>query len=134
MPIIEGADLSNVSSNNTVPAGTYRFRVKKSEYIGDNNENLIIISEILEAPEEALVGKDYRDLINRVQKDGKTNEFFLQNIKRYMEACFGKGSPQAVASSPDTDWLNDQEFIAEVTMKPDKEGTDRNRFKKMLHV
>lgn len=103
MPVIEGADLTSVSTDHEpYPGGEYLVTVKESEI--QNGKSLIIKSRIEEPVEYQ--GREYWDFINLKQNDGKQNRIGLESTKRYLEAVFGKGSPEAEASPPDTDVLN----------------------------
>lgn len=123
MPIIQGADLTNVSTEfELYPAGEYVATVKESEFANDNKQ-LRIKSVFVEPVEYA--GKVFTDFINLVQNDGKQNQYGLASVKQYLEAVFGKNSPEAEASPPDTDVLNGHNVklvlaINEYTPKPDK--------------
>lgn len=103
MPVIEGADLTSVSTEREpFAAGEYLVTVKESEI--KDGKTLIIKSRIEEPVE--FQGREYWDYINLRQNDGKQNRIGLESAKRYMEAVFGKGSPEAESSPPDTDVLN----------------------------
>lgn len=103
MPIIAGADLTSVSTDREpYPEGEYLVTIKESE-VKDGKS--VIIKSRIEEPTE-FQGREYWDFINIRQNDGKQNRIGLENIKRYLEAVFGKGSPEAEASPPDTDVLN----------------------------
>lgn len=103
MPIIEGADLTSVSTEREpYPDGEYLVTVQSSEI--KDGKSLIIKSRIEEPVEYQ--GREYWDFINLKQNDGKQNRIGLESCKRYLEAVFGKGSSEAEASPPDTDVLN----------------------------
>jgi len=114
MPVIQNADLTSVSTEREpYPEGEYLITVKESE-LKDNKT--VIIKSRIEEPAE-FQGREYWDFINIVQNDGKMNRIGLENIKRYLEAVFGKGSPEAEASPPDTDVLNGHQVRALLTIR-----------------
>lgn len=104
MPVIEGADLTKVSTTyEPLPEGEYLLNVKEVIWADENKKAQVIINEVLEPVE--LKGRTHRDYVNLFTKEGKLNEISLSHIKRYLEAVFGKGSPEAEATPPDTDLL-----------------------------
>lgn len=123
MPVIPNADLTKVSTDfETYEPGEYLVEVKESEFANDNKQ-IRIKTQIVEPVEHA--GKIFTDFINLVQNDGKQNPYGLASVKQYLEAVFGKGSPEAESSPPDTDPLNGHQVklllaINEYTPKPDK--------------
>lgn len=134
-PIIQGADLTSVSTDRQPwPEGNYKVTIKESVVEG-NGKTLIIKSRIDECdvdisamPESKDGGHEYWDYINLVQNDGKQNRISLEHIKRYLEAVFGKGSAEAEASPPDTDVLNGHSvelFITQRTYTPKGETEER---------
>jgi hypothetical protein len=136
MPIIQGADLTSVSTTREpFPAGEYTVTVKESEL--QNNKSLIIKSRIDAAEDESFVGREYWDFINIVQNDGKQNRIGLETCKKYLEAVFGKGSPEAEASPPDTDVLNGHQVklvlgIREYKKEGETEMTRNNQTKRIF--
>jgi hypothetical protein len=104
MPQIEGADLTSVSTEREpYPEQEYLVTIKESELSEDNRQ--LIIKTVIDEPAE-FAGREYWDFINLIDNSGKQNKIGWSSIKRYMEAVFGKGSPEAEASPPDTDVLN----------------------------
>lgn len=104
MPVIENADLTKVSTEYEVfDPGDYKVTVMESEFANENRQ--MRIKSRIEEPVEHQ-GKVFTDFINLIQNDGKQNPYGLASIKQYLEAVFGKGSPEAEASPPDTDVLN----------------------------
>ena len=125
MPVIQGADLTSVSTEREpFPDGEYLLTIKESEV---QNGKMVVIKSTIEEPQE-FQGREYWDFINIIQNDGKQNRIGLENIKRYLEAVFGKGSPEAEASPPDTDVLNGHSVRALIsTREYQKDGeTKRN--------
>ena len=115
MPIIEDADLTSVSTDREpFPEGLYHVTVKESELIkadGGGYKGVIIKSRINAAevegePADKFAEREYWHYIYTRQNDGKPNKVGLSDIKRYLEAGFGKGSPEAESAKPDTDLLN----------------------------
>lgn len=106
MPVIEGADLTSVDTTRQplpeIDSG-YLVTVKESEISADKR-TLILKMRIDEPTQDP--PREFWDYINLVQNDGKQNRISLEQIKRYLEAVFGKGSPEAESSPPDTDVLN----------------------------
>lgn len=103
MPVIEGADLTSVSTDrDPYPENEYLVTIKESEI---KDGKTLIMKTRIDEPEE-FAGREFWDFINLVQNDGKRNEIGLTTIKRYLEAVYGKGSAEAEASPPDTDVLN----------------------------
>lgn len=103
MPIIEGADLTTVSTDfKPYVEGEYLMLVKESEI--HDGKQVRIKMEIVDAPDQNDTGKPFTDFINIRQNDGKVNQIGLGTIKRYLEAVFGKGSPES--NQNDTDLLN----------------------------
>lgn len=104
-PILEGVDLSSVSTDfETYPEQEYVLTILSSTFSDDTKKQLVIKQRIEEPAEFA--GKPYSDFINLVKNNGTSNEIGWKNVKRYMEAVFGKGSDEAEAVPPDTDQLN----------------------------
>lgn len=107
MPIIPGADLTSVSTDfELYPDGEYTVTILGSE-LTEGNKQLRIKTRI-EQPVE-FQGKPFTDFINLIQNDGKQNQMGLTNIKRYLEAVYGKGSAEAEASPPDSDLLDNKQ-------------------------
>jgi hypothetical protein len=103
-PVIHGANLKEVSTERKPRAeGEYLVTIMKSEM---NGKMLVIKTKIEEAPEDKDIGQEFWDWVNIVQNDGKLNQISMEHLKRYMEAVFGKGSPEADAEPPDTDVLD----------------------------
>jgi len=133
MPIIEDADLTSVSTDREpFPEGMYSVTVKESELIPEG-KGVIIRSRIDSAEVEGEDGskfaeREYWDYIYTKQNDGKANKMGLEQIKKYMEAAFGKGSPEADTPRPDTDLLNGQQLKLYLTVRTydDKNEKDVN--------
>lgn len=104
MPVIPGADLTSVSTDfQAYPDGEYLMTFLSSEITPDAKQCRIKMR--IESPEE-FAGRLFTDFINIKQNDGKWNEIGLSQCKRYLETVFGKNSPEAESSPPDTDPLN----------------------------
>lgn len=129
MPVLQGADLTTVSTEfKPYPEGLYTVRVESSEFAKDNTQ--LRIHSVIETPEE-FAGKKFVHFINVVKNDGKPNPYGLSDVKRYMEAVFGKGSAEAEASSPDTDALNGSVVSLYLT-QGEYEGKATQEVKKIL--
>lgn len=136
MPVLENVDLSSVSTKREAfPEGEYTLTFKASEL--DAEKKTVILKTVIEAPDQ-YQGREFWDWINIVQNDGKKNEIGYKNIKRYLEAVFGKGSSEAEASPPDTDVLNGHQVMVYLkqTSYKDKSGEDqpKNEVKKISSV
>ena len=140
MPVIQGADLTSVSTKREPFAeGEYKVTVKESEL--SNAKTLIIKSRIDEGPDSSTEyqNQEFWDYVNLVQNDGKQNRIGLTTIKRYLEAAFGEGSSEAEASPPDTDVLNGHQVglyltIEEYKGKDWKEGDELQRRNKVKRI
>lgn len=139
-PIIEGADLTSVSTEfEPYAEQEIIVTVQKSELTEDKKQ-LRIVTKIDEPAE--LNGRPYTEFINLIQNDGKQNEIGWSTIKRWLEAVFGKGSPEAEAAPPDTDNLDGHQVrlyltINEYKPKGWQEGDKlarNNKTKKVLPV
>lgn len=134
MPILEGADLTQVSTTREpMPEGDYLVTVLESEISG--GKTLVLKTRIDEPAEFA--NRQFWDYINLIQNDGKQNRISLEHIKRYLEAVFGKDSPEAEASPPDTDVLNGHQvrlylIIDEFKDNKTDEIRRNNKVKKIL--
>ena len=125
MPIIEGADLSNVSTERELlPEGEYLFTILDSELSEDGN-SLIIKRRVEEAPPEGekFVGQENWDWINIVDKQGKRNEIGYQTLKKYLEAVFGKGSDESNVA--DSDPLHGHQVRIYIEQKGSKKDPDK---------
>lgn len=125
MPIIEGADLSTISTERELlPEGEYLFTILDSE-MSEDKSSLILKRRIEEAPEgsEKLVGTESWDWINLVQGDGKKNEIGLVTLKKYLEAVFGKDSPESAQA--DSDLLHGHEVRIYVIQRAGKKDPDK---------
>lgn len=136
MPILEGVDLTSVSTKREAfPEGEYTLTFKGSEL--DEAKKTLILKTVIEAPDQ-YQGREFWDWINIVQNDGKKNEIGYKNIKRYLEAVFGKGSSEAEASPPDTDVLNGHQVVVYLkqTTYTDKDKIEqpKNEVKKISSV
>ena len=104
MPVLQGADLTQVNTTREpMPEGDYLVTVLESEIQGEGKT--LVLKTRIEEPSE-FAGRQFWDYINLIQNDGKMNRISLEQIKRYIEAVYGKGSQEAEASPPDTDVLN----------------------------
>lgn len=98
-PQIEGADLTSISTEReSLPEGDYLVQVLNSE-LSEDKRTLIIKSEIIEPAEAA--GREYWEFCNIVKNNGEPNEIGYQTLKRYLEAVFGKGSPESNRADSD---------------------------------
>lgn len=137
MPVIEGADLTSVSTKREpYPEGEYSITIKESEFQDDSKKTLILKS-IIDEPEQ-FRGRELWDFINLVQNDGKVNKIGWTTIKRYLEAAYGKKSVEAEAAPPDTDLLNGQQvkvYLKQTSYK-DKAGEEqqKNEVKKIFEA
>lgn len=105
-PVIDGADLTKVStSRDPYPEGEYHVTVVKSE-LSDDRRSLTFQNRIDEPAEYAETKRIFFDNINIRDENGKWNDMGLASIKKYLEAQFGKGSPEAEAFPPNTDPLD----------------------------
>lgn len=134
MPIIEGADMSSVSTERELlPEGSYTMTIKESE-LSEDGRSLIIKHRIDSAPDEAQarVGQEWWNWINIKTNDGKVNEIGFASIKKYLEAVFGKGSSES--NSNDTDPLNGatvELYIVQKSYKKDGEDKTVNNVKRI---
>ena len=133
MPIIKGADLSSVSTDfELYPPGAYKVEVKSSE-MSENGKNLLIKTEIVECDtDQKYIGKNFTHFINLETNAGDRNEIGLQTLKRYLEAVFGKKSPEADVA--DSDPLNGHLVTLVLGQRPDKNDKElmRQDVKKIL--
>lgn len=135
MPVIQGADLTAVSTSmEPVPESEVVLDIVTSEFSDDKNK-IIIKTKIVEHDEERYVGREFWDWCNVT---GDHAHIGLQQIKRYLEAVFGKGSPQAEASPPDTDVLHGSRVRAYLTVDSWKDQTGQekkgNKAKRIMAV
>lgn len=134
MPIIEGADMASVSTERELlPEGSYTMTIKESE-LSEDGRSLIIKHRIDTAPDEAQarVGQEWWNWINIKANDGKVNEIGFSQIKKYLEAVFGKGSSES--NSNDTDPLNGASvelYIVQKSYKKDGEDKTVNNVKRI---
>lgn len=134
MPIIEGADMSSVSTERELlPEGSYTMTIKESE-LSEDGRSLIIKHRIDSAPDEAQarVGQEWWNWINIKTNDGKVNEIGFASIKKYLEAVFGKGSSES--NSNDTDPLNGatvELYIVQKSYKKDGDDKTVNNVKRI---
>lgn len=134
MPIIEGADMASVSTERELlPEGSYTMTIKESE-LSEDGRSLIIKHRIDSAPDEAQarVGQEWWNWINIKANDGKVNEIGFSQIKKYLEAVFGKGSSES--NSNDTDPLNGatvELYIVQKSYKKDGEDKTVNNVKRI---
>lgn len=113
MPVISGADLSQVSTKyEALPAGTYRTRIS-AEYKQDPKPVVLIRHKVLEGGD--MEGREFSDYIYLNKNNGERNEIALKQLKRYFEAVLGE--EQANQTEPDTDLLKDREVIVELTQE-----------------
>lgn len=131
MPILQGADLTQVSTTREpLPEGDYVVTILESEM----NGNTLVMKTRIEEPSE-FAGRQFWDWINYIQNDGKINQISLEHIKRYLEAVYGKDSPES--NQPDTDVLNGHQVklylvIDEYKAKGSDETKRNNKVKKIL--
>lgn len=101
-PVIEGADLTTISTKREpLPEYDYVLEIFGSEF-DESRTKIIVKTRVAEGPDNT-VGKEFWDWC---QVTGEWKEIGLQQIKRYLEAVFGKGSDEAEAVPPDTDVLH----------------------------
>lgn len=139
MPIIEGADMSSISTErDLLPEGEYTFTILESE-LSEDGKSVIIKRRIDAAPPEAekFLNTESWDWVNIRKNDGKVNEIGFQTIKKYLEAVFGKGSDES--NQPDTDPLNGHQvgiYIVQKSYKDKNSGEDKtvNNNKKFFTV
>lgn len=135
MPVITGADLSNVSTTyQPLPAGTYKTRIK-AEFEAEPKRRVIVRHKVVESPDGENVGREFSDYIYLDQNDGRPNEIGAKQLKRYFEAVIGKEA--ANTQSPNTDDLEDAEVTVELaqrsyTPKGETEAKISNDVKKIL--
>jgi hypothetical protein len=100
MPEIEGADLTSISTKTEAyPEQEYLMLITGSEFMDEAKKTLIIKRKIVEPAE--FVDRESWDFINLVQNDGKKNDIGLKTLKRYLEAVFGKDSPESQRANSD---------------------------------
>lgn len=134
-PILEGADLTQVSTTREpLPEGDYVVTVFESE-IQKGGKTLVLKTRVEEPAEFA--PRQFWDYINLIQNDGKPNKISLEQIKRYLEAVFGKDSPEAENTRPQTDILNGHQvrlYLIIDEFKDEKSGEKKrnNKVKKIL--
>lgn len=142
-PIIEGADLTSVSTKREpLPEAEYILTVTSQEL----EPKQLILKLRVDEPEEVngtqTRGREHWEYINLIQNDGQKNKIGWTTIKRFLEAVFGAGSAEAEANPPDTDVLNGHSLRAymivdEYKPKDWKEGDElvkKNKIKKMFPV
>ena len=128
MPVIEGANLTSVSTEfEPFPEGEYHVTVLGSEF-NDDHTALIIENRIDEPAEFAAQNRKFRDYINLRTNDDKWNEIGLSSLKRYIEAVYGKGSPEAESFPPNSDVVHGQTLAMYMTIREydDKKEKDAN--------
>ncbi len=129
MPVLTGGNLSSVETSfKPYPEGLYTIRVEGSELAKDNAQ--LRIKSVIEAPEE-FAGKSFTHFISLNKKDGTRNAYGWADIKRYLEAVFGKGSAEAEAGDPDTDALNGS-VLKLYLVEGEYEGKPTQEVKKIL--
>jgi len=128
-PVIEGADLSSVSTKRPVWAeATYRTTIVKSEF-DEQKKNLIIFHRLREPAGNQKAGDEYQDWLNIVTNAGERNEIGYQSLKKYFEALMPEHANDA---PPNSDLLHGIDCKVMITSKDDKDGTPRNRIKKIM--
>lgn len=130
MPVIQGADLSSVSTERqALPEGDYLLDIFTSE-LSENKEKVIIKMKVLDGPE----GTKNKEFWDWCTVTGQWTEIGLQQIKRYLEAVFGKGSTEAEAAPPDTDPLHGHQvrvYLSIESYKKDGEDKTSNKAKQI---
>jgi hypothetical protein len=122
MPVIQGADLTSVSTTREpLPEQEYLLDIFGSE-MSEDGTKVIIKTRVIEPSEEAK--KEFWDWCT---VSGEWKEIGLQQVKRYLEAVFGKGSPEAEASPPDTDPLHGHQVRAYLTISAYKDSTGQEQ-------
>lgn len=121
MPVIEGADLTSVSTTREpLPEEDYLFDIIGSEMSEDKNK-LILKLRVVEPEEVNGVNVKGREFWEWLTVKGEWGHIGLQQLKRYLEAVFGKGSTEA--DTPDSDPLHGQQVRAYLIIDPYKDKT-----------
>ena len=140
MPVISGADLTNVSTTyQPLPAGSYKTRLKATVE-EEPKLRVIVRHKVVESPDGENIGREFTDFIYLMQNDGKPNEIGRKQLKRYFEAVVGKEA--ANTPNPNTDDLEDAEVMVELEQEsytpkategqPNPETKINNRVKRVL--
>lgn len=121
-PIIEGADLTTVDTSfKNYPEGSYLVLIKDVEIFEDRQAR--VKCEIVEAEDPSFVGKPFIHFINFRDADGSLNKYGLADIKRYLEAIYGKGSPES--NTADTDLLPNNQVLLYLNERADKNDSTK---------
>lgn len=133
MPIIEGADLTSIETEfKNFPEGSYRMLVKEVNFYDDKDpvdspslaNKLRIVSEIQENDvDHEHNSKKFTHFINFRNEDGTLNKYALADIKRYLEAIYGKKSPES--NRADTDLIPGHEVTLYLSERPNKDDPDK---------
>lgn len=125
MPIIEGADLTSVSTKREAyPDGEYLVTIIGSE-LDEKKKNLLIQTRI-EEPSD-LQGRKFTHWINIVQNDGKPNRIGWTTLKRYLEAVFGVGSPESKQNDSDPLTGHTVHLQLDKSTYKDKDGEEQEK-------
>ena len=142
MPVITGADLSNVSTTyQPLPAGTYKTRIK-AEFEAEPKRRVIVRHKVVESPDGENIGREFSDYIYLDQNDGRPNEIGAKQLKRYFDLFDPKqiavytydeftASPRRITGQIFEFLGVDPTFVPKMSMRHNVSGTPRSR---MLHA
>lgn len=137
MPLIQGADLSTVSTKyEPLPAGAYKTRLKaayETDDDGVSRPRVVVRHKVLESFDGENVGREFTDFMYLNQNDGKPNEISLKQLKRYFEAVLGEEAANTTA--PETELLDDQEVSVELSIEsyPSKKEKNEDNTPKIMY-
>lgn len=127
MPIIEGADLTSIDTSfKNYPEGSYTVLVKevtfwrgKDASDARHGTQVRVVTEIVDNDADPKNnGKPFTHFINFRDENGELNRYGLADIKRYLEAIYGKGSPQV--GRGDTDDIAGNTVLLYLNERADK--------------
>jgi hypothetical protein len=105
MPIIEGADMASVETERKpFPEDSYKGLIYATEMTDDKKQIVIKHKEFVRSEDGSSVegsGNEFWDYINVRNNDGQINKYGMADVKRYLEAVFGKGSPESLNADTD---------------------------------
>jgi hypothetical protein len=129
-PVIEGADLSSVSTKFEIwPEGTYPTVIMTSKF-DDKGKNLMIIHKTREPVGMIQAGREYTDFINMTTNAGERNDIGHKSLKRYFEALLPE---HANDNPPNSDLLHGLDCKLFISSKANKDTDEqRNYVKKIL--
>jgi hypothetical protein len=129
MPVIEGADLSTVSTKFPLwPEGAYKTTIKGSHF-DDEKKNLIIVHRLREAHGDYKAGREYQNYINLKTNAGEVNEIGYQSIKKYFEPLLPE---HANDRPPNTDLLDGMDCTIYISQRTGKDEVERNYVKRIV--